>query len=155
MSSIQEHLPFLWQAEFEDGTDIYQPANDMYSKHDPNKPTNPSAFKDILDHQKISPLKYFTLHERSRGSMYGVCLRTGVFSIEPYQVGVSAEFSLEDQDEPLTDRKLIFYREVIRQRTLGGEETNKFGRFFMGYEGLNSSGKRVKKVISVHADQSR
>ena len=54
---------YRWQAIFSDGTRITQPDDDRYSKHDPTKEHNPSAFRDVEDKAKETPLVAFVLKD--------------------------------------------------------------------------------------------
>jgi len=135
MSTTAQPLKYLWTVVFEDGHIISQPADDHYSKHDDTAEWNPSAFRDIQD------------YDRSTVSM---------FSVGPYQVSLKMglfrndfdnDYSLED--EPLIDRKLIYYREMQQDNVDGSISEPYVVRYAIGYEGKNSKGKIEKKVIYV------
>lgn len=143
MSTTQQPLKFLWSAYFEDGRIIHQPADDRYSKHVEGSEYNPSAFRDVLEYSEKSPLMQFALHGIE--GLYAVHLRDGVFATSYDRPG--AEYSLEDT--PLTDRKVIFFRQV-RQEFIDGEaQPPKVARYCLGYEGKNAEGKVEKKVIYI------
>lgn len=137
-------MRLLWHCYFDNGESLKQPEDDRYSKHDDTSEWNPSAFRDILEH----PAKpyWFTL-EDSLGFIAGVDLRHGRFAI-----GEGTEdhwFSLEA--EPLSTRKLIYFREVERDNIDGEWQEARIVRYVIGYEGKNAEGKTEKKVIYIDA----
>lgn len=135
-------LKYLWQAEFEDGKHIDQPENDRYSKYNPEAAYNPSAFRDILDYEKISPLRSFTLRSHdSLGKVYGVDLKTGEFFIE------GAMIKLERPLEELRNRRLIYFR-TMRANMVTHEQGVYAYNF--GYKGKDKNGKVVEKVITIN-----
>lgn len=142
MSTSIEPLKYLWTAYFADNHVVQQSPDDKYSKHDENAEHNPSAFRDVIDHLEVSPVRLFAL---SYGEiLYGVLLETGIF------IANGAEFSIEDQDEPLTDRKLIYFREMKKNYVMGGEDQDPFvSAYYFGYEGKNPAGEVVKKLIRI------
>lgn len=125
----------LWTAVFKNGHTINQPEDDRYSKHDDTQSWNPSSFRDIQDYENIEPLEVFRLGE------FMVNLRTGIFSVN------SLDFTLED--EPLTNRKLIYYR-VMESDWLGATMSEpRLIQYAIGYEGKNNKGKVEKKVMRI------
>lgn len=131
-------MRYLWTAYFDNGDEIVQPIDDRYSKHDDSAEYNPSAFRDIQEHE--GEVTYFVLDDGD-GNEYLVDLVTGTFTIE------SMDFSLEE--EPLRDRKLIYYREMEADYVDGEMGEPRIVRYAMGYEGKNSEGKVIKKVIHI------
>lgn len=126
----------LWEAYFEDGHYIYQPADDRYSKHDDTAEWNPSAFRDVLEYD--SPVKGFAL------GRWTVDLQTGLFYDNE-----ASPFSLEAT--PLTNRKLIYFRETQQDFNMDGEGGEPYVvRYAIGYEGKNDKGKIEKKVIYIN-----
>lgn len=143
MSTVETPLKYLWSAVFVDRHEINQPEDDRYSKHDDEAEHNPSAFRDVLEYMEDMPLLTFTL--KGDGEIYATNLQTGEFAIV-YHNGYS-KFSLEDT--PLTDRKVIFFRQV-QQHTVGGETLPpQVARYILGYEGKNAQGETEKKVIYI------
>lgn len=131
---------YLWEAVFEDGHIITQPANDRYSKHDDTKEHNPSAFQDILDYQKKSPLQFFALIGQDR-QVWAVSFLNGEFYVNGYT------FMLDQPLEELKDRKLIYYRTQRMNMQTREQFTYAFN---FGYEGKHpDSGKIVKKVVTI------
>jgi hypothetical protein len=129
----------LFLASFVDGHEIKQPEDDHYSKHDDTADWNPSAFRDVLDY-KESPIATFYLLDDP--SSFWVNLLDGTFCADGHK------FSLETV--PLTDRKLIYYRETQRD-IIGGEWQDAIvKRYAIGYEGKNPDGKVEKKVIFIN-----
>lgn len=131
-------LEYHWKATFYDGHVIEQPENDRYSKHDDTKEHNPSAFRDILDYLEVSPVRLFSLHGKN-GEIYAVNLETAEFFINGSRV------SLEQPNEMLVNRKLIYYR--TKQANLNTGEVSVVSYSF-GYEG-KIYGKVVKKVVTI------
>lgn len=148
MSTVQEPLKYLWIALFANNHKIIQPANDQYSKHVEDAEHNPSAFRDILDYEETSPLTHFQLHKKDFYESYGVDVSRGEFWISNTEGTMPLPFSLES--EPLTDRKLIYFREVHLQ-TVGGVPQEPFvNRYCFGYEGKNKDGIIEKKVLYIN-----
>ena len=146
MSTVNEPLKYLWTAYFNDGAVIEQSPDDRYSKHDDAAEHNPSAFRDILDHEKHAQLIYFDINDKVFA--YGIDLPSGRFGIN------GTWFSIEDQDEPLTDRKLVYYREVVKNEHVQTDgsiisEEPKVTAYYFGYEGISPQGKKIKKVIRI------
>lgn len=135
-------LKYLWIAEFDDGKHINQPEDDRYSKFNPEADYNPSAFRDILDYEKISPLRFFTLRSSIfHDKIYGVDLKTGEFLIE------GAMIKLERPLEELRDRQLIYFR-TMRANMVTHEQGVYAYNF--GYKGKDKDGKVVEKVITIN-----
>lgn len=127
-------LTKLWTAYFEDGGIINQPEDDRYSKHDDSKDHNPSSFQDILDSK--SSVEIFEL------GGWVVNLKNGTFSTRDSQFA--------PETEPLTGRKLIYYRQMERQNIGGEWQEPTVNKYVIGYEGKNSKGKVEKKVIFIN-----
>ncbi len=133
-------LKYLWEATFKDGTMISQPPDDRYSKHDDKAEHNPSAFRDLLDHQETSELEFFALVGQDR-QIYAVSLDTGEFFVN------GTTFMLDQPLEELKDRKLIYFRTNRMNMQTHEQYTHAFN---FGYEGKHpESGKIVKKVITI------
>ena len=133
-------LKYLWEATFKDGTMISQPSDDRYSKHDDTAEHNPSAFRDLLDHQEVSPLEFFALVGQDR-QIYAVSLDTGEFFVN------GTTFMLDQPLEELKDRKLIYFRTNRMNMQTHEQYTHAFN---FGYEGKHpDSGKIVKKVVTI------
>lgn len=143
---------YMWQAEFADGRIVKQHPQDLYSKHNPNLPSNPSSFRDFLD--------YFEQHPDG--------LRKFVLSSEKQVVSVllpesgKPEIHIDDinrwgsikhnifarQKRPLTNLRPIYYRNMEMELTPGGQKTRVVG-FVVGYQGNDEHGKNVQKVVTV------
>lgn len=140
MSTTTQPLKFLWQAQFDDEHIIRQSADDHYSKYDETAEWNPSAFRDIVEYSEDHSVTYFVLSNDDASEIYMINLISGKFRIN------GLDFSLED--EPLTDRKLIYFREMHQQAELGQEVGEPFvNRYAIGYEGKNSKEQIEKKII--------
>lgn len=135
-------MKYLWQATFEDGHQIKQPEDDRYSKHDNKLEYNPSAFRDILDYEVLSAVKRFDLlNKGSDYVVFSVDLSTGEFVVGGRAI------RLEDNNSQLTDRKLIYYRTMEKDLISGIQRCVAYN---YGYEGKNSEGKVIKKIVSLY-----
>lgn len=143
MSTVNSELKYLWTAVFEDGTQIEQPVNDHYTKHDDSSEGNPSAFRDVLDKKKESKLTYFYLIGVEKSVVVGVNLITGKFYID------SIEFDAHPQNLDLSNEELqiVFHREVRRDTNLDGEVLKHYvNRYFIGWQ---VKGKNITQTIAV------
>lgn len=140
MSTTSQPLKYLWTAYFADGHVIAQRADDKYSKHDDTADWNPSAFRDVLDYESVSPLSTFTIGDHL--NYHEVDVVNGLFNIE------NIIFSMEET--PLVDRKLIFFREMMQEFSMDSEPDEPFvNRYCFGYEGKDTDGKTHKKIIYI------
>lgn len=143
----REDLPlkYLWVAYFEDGHYIEQPLDDHYSKHDETAIHNPSAFRDIQDYEKVSPVVTFSLYDPKNHNFFRVDLRNG--TTEFVRDGVqTVRWSLEKPGEHITNRQLIYYR----TRTLdliSGDQS--IVSYTMGYKGTDHKGHVVERTITI------
>lgn len=135
-------LKYLWRARFENGGAIDQPEDDRYSKHDDEAEHNPSAFRDILDYEKVSPLVWFELNGVGMEEKdYAVNLVHGVFVIDGNAI------YLEQPNEELRDRKLIYFRTMRKNLMTGEVECVAYN---YGYEGKDDKGRVIKKVVTIN-----
>lgn len=131
---------YHFEAVFEDGHIITQPADDRYTGHDDSKDHNPSSFKDVLDYQERSPLQFFALIGQDR-QVWAVSFINGEFYVNGHT------FMLDQPLEELQDRKLIYYR-TNRMNMVTREQY--VHAFNFGYEGKHpESGKIMKKVVTI------
>ena len=146
MSTTTKPLTMLWSVYFEDGHIIDQPEDDRYSKHDDTAEWNPSAFRDILEYDDKSPIKFFELldQRKVRGGVYRVDLSTGGFSVD------SAKFRMDTDDAP---RKLIYFRTMDRDNINGEWQEPRVVAYNFGYEYKNNKGKTVKRIITLDGDK--
>lgn len=148
MSTVKAPLAFLWTANFEDGTELVEPKNDHYSKHDPKAESNPSAFRDVLDKEKESRLLTFHLTNVKTGDNIGVDLETGQFGIN----GIAFEAHPQLVDLTGKELQLIFFREVRIDRYMGNNTGKDEGsdhyinRYFIGWQIKGSS---VQQTVAV------
>lgn len=102
-------LKYSFTATFLDGNVIEQDPDNDVSKVDPKR----SAFYDVLEHEKKSPLVSFVL--KGEGHEYGVDLRDGHFEIDGVQFFMH-EGHLHSMPSgkkvmmPLTAFELVFFR---------------------------------------------
>jgi len=143
MSTSPNPFKYLWSAEFDDGHIIRQPADDRYSKHIDGAEWNPSAFRDVVEYGETHNLTAFVLANSDLSDIFMIDLLNGDFRVN------GIDFSLED--EPLKDRKIVFWREMYQNQTLGEELQAPFvNRYILGYEGFNSENKKEQKVIYIN-----
>lgn len=133
-------LKYLWEATFQDGHVIKQSADDKYSKHDDKAAHNPSAFRDILDYQKKSPLMFFALVGEEVPNIFAVSMATGEFYVN------NATFHITGPPVESTERKLIYYRTQQANLQTGEMQTVSYN---FGYEIKGVNGKNIKKVVTI------
>lgn len=101
---------YRWQAIFSDGTRIAQSGDDHYSKHDPAKEHNPSAFRDVEEKRQETPLVAFSLID-TIDDLCGVFvdLETHTFYIDnmPFRLPGEEDFTYVIDSKPA---ELIYYR---------------------------------------------
>lgn len=136
-------LVYLWSAVFENGHCITQPEDDRYSKHDPSNSYNPSAFRDVLDYSKKSPLKSFGLiNKYIPTKSINLTLDDGKFI-----TGNGDSFKLEAVGEELADRQIIYYRTMQYDMNSGVQRVMSYN---IGYKGKDkATGKVIEKVITI------
>lgn len=139
MSTVKESLKYKWRAEFEDGHVIEQPEDDRYSKHDDKAEHNPSAFRDVTDYWKKSPLTRFSLHGNSAD--YSLELNTGRFNF-------NGTIFIMDEEANIK-RKLIFFRNCNWDMIDGIPQDPYVVNYTLGYEFKNDKGKTVKKYLMI------
>lgn len=133
-------LKYLWEATFKDGHRLHQPHDDRYSKHVDGAEHNFSAYTDLLDYTKVSPVEVFALvgHDRQ---IFALNLETGEFFVN------GALFMLDQPLEELLDRKLIYFRTQRADLQSGQQYTYAYN---FGYEGKHpDSGKIVKRIMTI------
>lgn len=155
MSTSPNKLKYLWIAYIDGEKHIVQPADDRHPDHDDNAEWNPSAFRQVQDKlDRVTGFALFPANERP-GNTYFVSLTEGWFSVN------GRIFWLQDPDDVLTDRKLVFYRPAHQKQTITqNPETRKMETvthppevigYVMGYEATDQHGKRVLKTITIGA----
>lgn len=139
MSTVPAPLTYTFRAFFEDGTEIIQTDADESSIQE-----GKSAFFDVLEKQKESKLLLF-----------GVQGKNGTFIIDLVNLRFNVnmfEYSPLEQDEVIKNPKLIYFREVLQHNTIAdGVQEPYLARYFLGFEGKNEKGKRVKKLVNIEA----
>lgn len=146
MSTVPQPLKYLWTAYFDDGKVLKQPEDDRYSKHDDAAEHNPSSYRDLLDYEKQASIIYFDINDGTFA--YGIDTRQWKFGIN------GTWFGIEGQDEVLTDRKLVYFREVKRDEHHNADgsivvDEPRITAYYIGYEGKNAQGENVQKVIRI------
>lgn len=137
MSTTTKPLKYLWSAIFANGHVLDQPANDLYSKHNPDAEWNPSAFRDLQDYEQICTLKIFQLGEHQ------INLKTGQFT-------VNGKHFFMNEDDIASERKLIYYRTMQRNNNDGvWDDEPTVVSFTMGYEYKDSKNKTHKRTITI------
>lgn len=132
---------YLWTAVFADGTNIHQPPDDRYSKHDDTAEYNPSAFRDILDKMQESKLVGFDLSSTDGHHRCYLDMLSRSFYIDGNLIW------LERPGEELTDIKLIYFRTMESSKG----RYHRVVAYNFGYAGKDvNSGKIVEKVITIY-----
>lgn len=144
MATTQQPLKYLWRAYFADRT-IKQPADDRYSKHDDKAEHNPSAFRDVVEHQEKFEMSHFSLYSSEGEFRIGIELRSGIF----YTGNGNPKWNFTLETQPLTDRKLIYFREVKQDFVDGVAGEPYVSRYAIGYEGKLPDGTTQEKVVFI------
>jgi hypothetical protein len=121
-------LDYLFTAIYEDGTTLKQTQEDISTKDQRR-----SAYYDI-DHEKLIA---FGLENEKDAVL--VDLRDGAFQIN------GMTFSLCDED--ITNRRLIYFRRHLQSFNQNEQEVGHEIKYHIGWQGNDSSGKNVKRII--------
>lgn len=127
---------YKWQAIFADGERITQPDDDRYSKHDPTKEHNPSAFRDVEDKRESTPLVAFVLQDITDDSQAVLLdLEARIFYVNniPLKLAGDEQFIYDISCKPA---ELIYYRTmeqkmsdgskpIVKSHTIGYRYNNK------------------------------
>lgn len=127
---------YKWQAIFADGERITQPDDDRYSKHDPTKEHNPSAFRDVEDKRESTPLVAFVLQDITDDSQAVLLdLEARIFYVNnmPLKLAGDKQFIYDINCKPA---ELIYYRTmeqkmsdgsrpIVKSHTIGYRYNNK------------------------------
>lgn len=141
---------YLWRANFK-GNIIEQPADDRYSKYDPNAEWNPSSFRDFLD--------YFDGHEKDLISfeLCGPKCRYVVYANpdnkKPYiyrdtYLKRDSEVLYESPEE-LKDVRIIYFRSM-ESTAINGEFGEPIVKAYnLGFQGIDKDGNNCQKTIVI------
>lgn len=109
MSKLQAPTrePFRWlfTAEFEDGSKVEQDMNDTC--HCRTDGTG-SAFTDVLEREKTSPVTAFHLYNVNGREAVSVDLRTGAFIVNGTPINIHEQHFAADKHQ----LKLVYFRET-------------------------------------------
>ena len=128
---------YKWQAIFADGERITQPNDDRYSKHDPTKEYNPSAFRDVEDKRESTPLVAFVLRDITDDSQAVLLdLEARIFYVNnmPLKLAGDEQFIYDINCKPA---ELIYYRTMEQKMSDGSKPTVK--SHTIGYRYNNKS----------------
>ena len=112
---------YRWQAIFADWTRITQPDDDRYSKHDPAKEHNPSAFRDVEDKREETPLVAFVLQDTTNNSQAVLLdLEARIFYVNnmPLKLAGDEQFIYGINCKPA---ELIYYRTMEQKMSDGSK----------------------------------
>ena len=112
---------YKWQAIFADGERITQPDDDRYSKHDPTKEHNPSAFRDVEDKRESTPLVAFVLQDITDDSQAVLLdLEARIFYVNnmPLKLAGDEQFIYDISCKPA---ELIYYRTMEQKMSSGSK----------------------------------
>lgn len=126
-------LKYLFVAQFNDGTFIYQTPEDKSELE-----TGRSQFYDVL--QKEKDIVAFSLF--GDGHQYTVNIETGHFEID------GIPFFL--YNDPIENRRLIFFRRHTHLANVDFEELSHTIEYHMGFQGnVPETGENVQRVIII------
>lgn len=131
-------MKYLFTASFKDGSIIKQTQEDVSVIAPPK-----SAFYDILEKQKESPLVIFTLEDFQGGKTYQVNLESGEFFVN----GVPFRVNFDERET--FNRRIIYFRRNIL--IFKGDELESHTIYFLGWQGNLSpdeTSPNVQQVIS-------
>ena len=147
------NLKYRWVACFKDKM-IKQPADDRYSKHNPDREWNPSSFRDFQDYFDEHPedLQQFSLW--SDNDAYFIDFsREGHPVIKQIRKGKNwacdKEVILSREKRRLSDIRIIYYRKMEMQIKNGLASSPKVVGYVLGYQGLDDNGNNRQKIITV------
>lgn len=141
MSTTNQPLTYRFSAIYKDG-DIYdQPEDDRSILHEGDGEWWPSAFKDV-DQNK---LELFQLINENDGVWVTVNMVNGKFNVN------GVDFTMNEQDQIVTNLKLIYFREVRRDNIDGVWQEPRITKYYVGYEGKDQNGKKVKRLMGLDA----
>jgi hypothetical protein len=112
---------YRWQAIFSDGERITQPDDDRYSKHDPTREHNPSAFRDVEDKRENTPLAAFVLRDVTDDSQAVLLdLEARIFYVNnmPLKLTGDEQFIYDINCKPA---ELIYYRTMEQKMSDGSK----------------------------------
>ena len=124
-------LKTKWVAQFKDGTKLEQPENDRYSKHKAGASHNPSAFRDVLDKNKQSPLVLFKVYKGNKPILV-------VDMVAQTINGAKVK-------ERVLWAKIIYYRTYSAEIVGSSPTTPRLASVSAGFEGF-INGKKVKYI---------
>lgn len=128
---------YKWQAIFGDGTRITQPDNDRYSKYDPTKEHNPSAFRDVEDKREKTPLVAFVLRDITDDSQAVLLdLEARIFYVNnmPLKLAGDEQFIYDMNCKPAG---LIYYRTMEQKMSSGSKPIVKSHTIGYSYNGAS------------------
>lgn len=126
-----------WQAIFADGEWITQPDDDRYSKHDPTKEHNPSAFRDVEDKREKTPLVAFVLRDVTDDSQAVLLdLEDRIFYVNnmPLKLAGDEQFIYDTNCKPA---ELIYYRTMEQKMSDGSKPIVKSHTIGYRYNGVS------------------
>lgn len=128
---------YKWQAIFADGERITQPDDDRYSKYDPTKEYNPSAFRDVEDKRKDKPIVAFVLRDVTDGSQAVLLdLEARIFYVNnmPLKLAGDEQFIYDMNCKPA---ELIYYRTMEQKMSDGSKPIVKSHTIGYRYNGVS------------------
>ena len=128
---------YKWHAIFADGEWITQPDDDRYSKHDPTKEHNPSAFRDVEDKREKTPLVAFVLQDVTDDSQAVLLdLEARIFYINniPFKLAGDEQFIYDINCKPA---ELIYYRTMEQKMSSGSKPIVKSHTIGYRYNGVS------------------
>ena len=152
MRNDYEQFKYLWSAKFANGHVVRQHPNDLYSKHNPKAPHNPSSFRDFLDYVESHPdvpVVEFKLSNKDKAYTVGFeqSGRPVIYYDENNKYGIPTKhYEWFKCKRDLTNIRPIYYRQMEMDLLTG--EKRCLG-FVIGFQGNESNGNNYQKTINV------
>lgn len=147
------NLKYRWLAAF-NRKHIAQPADDKYSKHNPEAEWNPSSFRDFQDYFDEHENELQTFELWSDDDMYRVDFSDMSkpvikHTIKGHNWASDKTSILHREKRPLHDVRVIYYRKMQMTIKNGQASSPEVLGYVIGYQGLDENGNNRQKSITV------
>lgn len=137
MTTVNETLRWLFTAHYSDGSSFLQNEQDVSLRR-----AGGSAYTDV-DHERLVG---FALVNQELGDCLFLDLRDGVFAMN------GIPFGTFDEDLPVTQRSLVFFRRHLRHAVATGDKVEEVGHrvtYHLGWKGILPDGTEVQRTVWV------